>query len=82
MQTGLHSRADTSVWLEVGLRYPQLESALWAARGRMDLSARVFIHPRCWQGPAQGAVTASLETAGYTDLRLRIGHWARTIAEN
>ena len=37
------------------------------------MAARIFIHPRCWSGPAQGAVTASLEAHGYTDARLRIG---------
>ena len=37
------------------------------------MNARIFLHPRTWTGPAQGAVTASLEAAGYTDERLRIG---------
>lgn len=37
------------------------------------MSARVFIHPRCWDGPAHGALVASLEARGFTDDRLRIG---------
>lgn len=35
--------------------------------------ARVFIHPRCWDGPAHGALVAGLEARGFTDDRLRIG---------
>lgn len=37
------------------------------------MTARVFLHPRTWSGPAYGALIASLEAHGFTDERLRIG---------
>ena len=36
------------------------------------MSARVFIHPRCLQGPAHGALLATLEAIGLNGQRLSI----------
>lgn len=37
-------------------------------------SARVFIHPRCWSGPALGALSSCLEERGFdTGANFRIG---------
>lgn len=36
-------------------------------------SARVFVHPRCWQGPAQGVLVATLEAVGMNTEQISIG---------
>ena len=36
-------------------------------------SARVYIHPRCWDGPAFGAFAASLEAHGFDLAKVKIG---------
>lgn len=36
-------------------------------------SARVFVHPRCWGGPAQGALVATLEATGMNCEQISIG---------
>lgn len=36
-------------------------------------SARVFIHPRCWSGPAFGAMAASLEAHGVDTANVKVG---------
>lgn len=38
----------------------------------MVVSARVFIHPRCLSGPANGAFQAALEARGFDGERFRI----------
>ena len=37
------------------------------------MSARVFIHPRCWDGPAFGALAATLEERGFDLSVIKIG---------
>lgn len=37
------------------------------------MSARIFIHPRCMEGPAFGALQVTLEKAGYDMQRTVIG---------
>lgn len=36
-------------------------------------TARVFVHPRCWGGPAQGALVATLEATGMNCEQISIG---------
>lgn len=36
-------------------------------------NARVFIHPRCWSGPAFGAMAASLEAHGVDTTTMKVG---------
>lgn len=36
-------------------------------------SARIFVHPRCFSGPANGALVAGLETRGFNCEGLAIG---------
>lgn len=36
-------------------------------------SARVFIHPRCWSGPAFGAMAAGLEAGGVDTAAIKVG---------
>lgn len=35
--------------------------------------ARVFVHPRCWQGPALCALQAHLESLGYDSEKACLG---------
>ena len=37
------------------------------------MNARIFIHPRCLQGPAFGALQASLEERGYDFTKTLVG---------
>lgn len=37
------------------------------------MSARVFIHPRCWDGPASAALAATLEERGLDMSVIKIG---------
>ena len=37
------------------------------------LNARIFVHPRCWNGPAHGALVAGLEGRGFDCTDLHIG---------
>jgi hypothetical protein len=44
------------------------------------MSARVFVHPRCWEGPASGALAAMMQERGYDLENLAVG--PRTRAGN
>lgn len=35
--------------------------------------ARVFVHPRCWDGPAFGTLKVTLEERGFDVHKIRIG---------
>lgn len=37
------------------------------------MAARIFIHPRCVDGPASGALTACLQEHGYDTDKISIG---------
>ena len=37
------------------------------------MSARIFVHPRCWDGPASGALAAALEAHGVDLDKVRVG---------
>jgi len=37
------------------------------------MTARIFIHPRCVQGPASGALSAHLQANGYDLNQLSVG---------
>ncbi len=37
------------------------------------MGARIFIHPRCHEGPAVGALSAYLETQGFETERYGVG---------
>lgn len=37
------------------------------------INARIFVHPRCWDGPASGALIATLEAAGWDLTNINIG---------
>lgn len=39
----------------------------------VQVSARVFVHPRCLAGPASGALTACLQEHGYDINKITIG---------
>ena len=37
------------------------------------MSARVFVHPRCTEGPAMGALAASMQERGYDTSKILVG---------
>jgi hypothetical protein len=48
-----------------------------AAQREKEMSARVFVHPKCWAGPYHGALIASLESRGMDLTYVRLGPLGR-----